>query len=187
MTSDWENPLAVAVGIALVTGVVLLVQIVLAGKQMRASGGPGIVPFELAESDYEANRLLRAWGPRGRAAARRSIGWGFGFIACYVVALGAAALYVGARADRFHYGWLETVEIVAAVLAAIAGLLDYIENVVLLSQLRAGDASPSGAGKGGATSGKVLVSRWCAQLKFTLVGVVGVAIFIGYGIVQLGG
>jgi hypothetical protein len=187
MNSNWETPLALAVGIALVAGVVLLVQIMRAGKQMRASGGPGIVPFELAESHHEANRFLRTWGPRGRAAARRSIAWDFGFIACYVVGLGAAALYVGARAHRFHYGWLETVEIIAAVLAAVAGVLDYIENFALLSQLRAGDAATGGAGQGGATSGRVLVSRWCAQVKFALVEVAGLAILIGFGIVQLAG
>jgi hypothetical protein len=66
-------------------------------------------------------------------------------------------------------------------------LLDYIENFVLLSQLRAGDAATTDAAGGGATGGRVLVSRWCAQVKFVLVEVVGLAILIGFGIVQLAG
>jgi hypothetical protein len=31
------------------------------------------------------------------------------------------------------------------------------------------------------------VSRWCAQVKFALVEVVGLVILIGFGIVQLAG
>ena len=103
MSPIWDN-LAVAV----VAGLALLVPVMRTGAQLRATGGPGIAPFQLSEGDREANRILRAWGTRGHAAARRCLTSQFGVIVCYVFGLGAAALYVAARADNVHSGWLVT-------------------------------------------------------------------------------
>jgi hypothetical protein len=39
-------------------------------RQMKRTGGPGIIGFELAGTSERARQILDTWGPEGRAAAR---------------------------------------------------------------------------------------------------------------------
>ncbi len=39
-------------------------------REMKRTGGPGIIGFELAGSSERAREILDTWGPQGRAAAR---------------------------------------------------------------------------------------------------------------------
>ena len=175
VSERYETILAIAVWVALAAAVLPVRRMAEAGRIMRGSGGPGIVPFELAESTREADRILRSWGETGRAAARRSLQWDFAFIVAYVLMLAAAALYVAARADRAGLGWLAYAASVAAIGAILAGLLDCAENLTLLAELRATSTKRA----------DVRRARWCAQVKFALVGAAGLVILVGFGIVQL--
>jgi hypothetical protein len=180
--------LTVVIVASLVVAAFFLAMITRAGHALRRTGGPGIVPFELAESPREADRIMRAWGPGGRAAARRSIGWDFGFIVAYVVLLGAAALHVASRADVADYAWLRVAELAVAGLAVLVGVLDTVENLVLLAELRAHDRLGDPAALDVAASARqVAAARKCARVKFGLAGAVGIAIFVGFGIVELSG
>jgi hypothetical protein len=173
----FETPLVVAVCAAVVVGLLLLVPVARAGARLRATGGPGIVPFQLAETDREARRILRAWGPDGRAAARRSLGWQFGLIVCYVVAIGGAALCVATRADNIHVDWLAVAETAAAVLTLLAGAANCVGNGVLLTQLRTERV----------VTRRLAVSRTCARFTFVATGLSGLAVLGGFGLVQLAG
>jgi len=188
MDDRLQTVLTVVIVASLVVAAVFLAMIARAGLAMRGTGGPGIVPFELAESPREADRIMRAWGSAGRSAARRSIHWDFGFIVAYVVLLGAAALEVAARADVADYQWLRVAELAVAALAVLVGLLDAVENLVLLAELRAHDRLGGSTGLDLATSSRqVAAARNCARVKFGLAGVVGIAIFVGFGVVELSG
>jgi hypothetical protein len=169
--------LTVAMVAALLAGATCLGFMSRAERDMRKTGGPGIVPFELVESAEEANRHLRSWGAPGQEAARRSISWDFGFIAAYVVLLGTAAVHVAVRADAVRHGWIVTIEVAAVILITLAGILDCVENVLMLAQLRRGDADPR----------KVHVTRLCARAKFTGAGLVAIIVLVGFGIIELSG
>jgi hypothetical protein len=42
-------------------------------RQMKRTGGPGIIPFELAGTTERAREILDSWGRQGRSAARNSL------------------------------------------------------------------------------------------------------------------
>lgn len=47
-------------------------------RGMRKSGGPGIIPFELAGNAERVQEILTAWGSEGRRWARWSLWLDFG-------------------------------------------------------------------------------------------------------------
>jgi len=180
---------------SLLAAAVFLAMMSRAGRAMRRTGGVGIVPFELAESPREADRLMRTWGEPGRQAAARSIHWDYGFIAAYVLLLAAAAVHVADRAAATSYGWLRTVEWVAAGLSLVTGLLDCVENTVMLRELHQHNTLAAGSDGDqlvalrppAATRGQIRTTRTCAQIKFLCAGLVGITILVGFGIVEMSG
>jgi hypothetical protein len=96
-------------------------------RRMRATGGPGIIPFELAGSEARAEDIMARWGDAGRRAARLSLWLDFGYMATYGTLL--ALLVDWARRRRGHPAALP-----ALVIGAVAG--DAIEGVELLKVLR---------------------------------------------------
>jgi hypothetical protein len=95
-------------------------------RRMRATGGPGIIPFELAGSGYRAEQIMTQWGREGRRAARVSTWLDFGYMTTYGTLV--ALLIDRARRRRGHPRALTAV---AAV--AVAG--DAVEGVSLLRVL----------------------------------------------------
>jgi hypothetical protein len=65
-------------------------------RRMRATGGPGIIPFELAGSGFRAEQIMAQWGHDGGRAARASIWLDFGYMTTY----GALAALLAERARR---------------------------------------------------------------------------------------
>lgn len=47
-------------------------------RRMHRTGGPGIIPFELAGSGAAAEAIMEQWGDEGRRAARWSLILDFG-------------------------------------------------------------------------------------------------------------
>jgi hypothetical protein len=99
-------------------------------RQMRGCGGPGIIPFELAGNGERAQRIMNAWGDRGRRAARRSLQLDFGYMATYGVL--TALLVDGARRRLGH-----PAAVCLGVIPAVAG--DAVEGVALLNVLAGND------------------------------------------------
>lgn len=184
-----QNVLVIVVAGSFLLAAVFLGLITRAGREMRASGGPGIVPFELAESTREAVRHMRTWGPLGRAAAKRSIQWDFGFIVPYVLLLGSAALHVAGRADDAGYRFWFVLEMITAGLAVVTGILDCVENVELLGQLRAYDTTTDMLRDKAyeASRTRLRVARTAARLKFALASLIGISILVGFGVVEMSG
>jgi hypothetical protein len=121
-----DQRLAAAGGVFLgYTAVMLLPE-----RRMRATGGPGIIPFELAGSAAGAERIMTSWGPDGQRAARVSLWLDFGYMATYGTF--TALLVDRARRRRGHPTVLP-----AAVIVAVAA--DAAEGVSLLKVLRRAD------------------------------------------------
>jgi hypothetical protein len=95
-------------------------------RRMRATGGPGIIPFELAGSGFRAEQIMAQWGREGRRAARISTWLDFGYMTTYGTLV--ALLIDRARRRRGHP---HSMTAIAAV--AVAG--DAVEGVSLLKVL----------------------------------------------------
>lgn len=95
-------------------------------SRMRATGGPGIIPFELAGSAFRAEQIMAQWGRAGERAARVSTWLDFGYMTTYGAL--AALLIDRARRRRGHPRVLTS-----AAIVAVAG--DAIEGVSLIKVL----------------------------------------------------
>ena len=106
-------------------------------RAMHATGGPGIIAFELAGNEDRASAILEAWGPKGVAAARRSLWLDFGYMSTYgmfaaLLAEGADRRFARRRSGVRPLPW-------AQVACAAAVAADAHEGVALLNVLRGGD------------------------------------------------
>lgn len=195
MNSSLQLTLSLSMAAAFVAAGVTLAFMYRAERDMQRTGGPGLVPFELAESAREADRFLRAWGPDGRAAVRRSLRWNYGFLLAYVVLFVAATLHVAAQADAVGYRPLVWLESAAAVAVLVAGAADILENVKLRAMLDAherlcADKEQEPARYATTTTAarrQITVTRRAARLKFLLTGVVSAVVLAGFGVVELSG
>lgn len=95
-------------------------------RRMRATGGPGIIPFELAGNATRAQAIMDQWGEDGRRAARWSLWLDFGYMTSYGTF--AALLIDRVRRRRGHSAALPALAIVA-----VAG--DAVEGISLLELL----------------------------------------------------
>lgn len=95
-------------------------------NRMRATGGPGIIPFELAGTAAKAEAIMGRWGADGQRAARQSMWLDFGYMTSYGILLGL--LVERRRLRRGHPAWLP-----ALAAGAVAG--DALEGVALLRVL----------------------------------------------------
>jgi hypothetical protein len=95
-------------------------------RRMRATGGPGIIPFELAGSGFRAEQIMAQWGTEGQRAARVSTWLDFGYMTTYGTLVGL--LIERARRRRGHPRALTG-------LAAVAVAGDAVEGVSLLRVL----------------------------------------------------
>ncbi|MEZ0050207.1 hypothetical protein ABIA30_001197 [Mycobacterium sp. MAA66] len=130
-------------------------------SRMRAAGGPGIIPFELAGSAAKAEDIMRRWGQDGQRAARQSMWLDFGYMTTYGTLL--ALLIERRRRSREHPAWLSS-------LAAGAVAADAVEGVSLIRVLNRQDiavnarrAQVAALIKFGATAAGLGYSMWKAE------------------------
>src|ERR1700749_3435929 len=88
-------------------------------RRMRATGGPGIIPFELAGSAFRAEQIMAQWGRDGQRAARISTWLDFGYMTTYGTL--TALLIERARRRRGHPRSLTSVARVAVAGDAVEG------------------------------------------------------------------
>ncbi len=103
-----------------------------AEREMKASGGPGILAFELAGSPERAERMLDKWGERGQRAARTSLLLDFPYPATYALLHCLACTAAGERHRERGRTRLATAAPALAWAQLAAALFDYVENVSLL-------------------------------------------------------
>ena len=125
--------------------------------ELKNTGGPGIIEFELAGTADRAERMMGLWGSRGRLLAHRSLRLDFGYMLSY----GFLLALVLDRARR-PLGHRPTASWAAAV--AVAG--DAVEGVSLLRVLRGLDVERN-AGR----------ARAAANTKFA-----ALAVGLGYAV-----
>jgi hypothetical protein len=117
----------------------LLVPLLACERRMRRTGGPGIIPFELAGTQEHARRITGTWGAGGRSAARLSLALDFPFLVSYtglnLVASGAASDALRRRGAARLADAGEAV----AVAQLAAGACDACENTALLGVLAGHD------------------------------------------------
>lgn len=105
-------------------------------RAMRATGGPGIVAFELAGSEQQATAILDRWGPEGTAAARKSLQLDFAYMCSYGTFTALLSEGAGRRIEQRSGIRFSPV---AQLFCAAAVAADACEGVALLSILRGGD------------------------------------------------
>jgi hypothetical protein len=130
----------IASGIATV---LLLLAMSPADQRMKDTGGPGIVPFELAGSQDRADEIMAEWGEEGQDAARESLWIDFGFLVAYgaFLTLAVAAIRDRARGRGWHR--LARIGVVAVYFGALVAAFDAFENTCLLLTLEgAGSVFP---------------------------------------------
>jgi membrane protein implicated in regulation of membrane protease activity len=95
-------------------------------RRMRATGGPGIIPFELAGNASRAETIMARWGSAGQRVARLSLWLDFGYMTTYST---LTALLVNRARRRCGH----PAALTAMVLVAVAA--DATEGVSLLKVL----------------------------------------------------
>jgi hypothetical protein len=108
-----------------------MVPLVLLDRRMQATGGPGIIPFELAGPERSVE-ILRRWGADGQRAARASLLLDFPYM------VGYTTLHL--RITR-RLGATRPARRAVAAIQIAAGACDAVENAALLGVVaRNGDA-----------------------------------------------
>lgn len=114
-----------------------------AEQRMQDTGGPGIVPFELAGGQDRAHEILSEWGEAGQDAARESLWIDFGFLLAYGTFLTLALAAVRDLARGRNWRRLAAIGRVVVSFGALGAAFDALENVSLLLTLHgAGAAFP---------------------------------------------
>jgi len=114
------------------TTVILLAILALLDFELRDTGGPGIIPFELAGSTERAQEILSDWGDTGHDAARLSLWLDFPYLLAYGAFFSLAVLALRDAARRRGWTRLARPGTVIAALPPLAAACDAVENVNLL-------------------------------------------------------
>jgi hypothetical protein len=125
-------------------------------RRMKRTGGPGIIPFELAGTTERSQQIIKTWGEQGRAAARRSLLLDYPFPATYA-SLQAMACTASANALSNRDSRLADIGGLFAWAQLMAAVFDYVENTSLLLIL---------AGRDGRLP---MIARRAALAKFVLI------------------
>jgi len=115
-----------------VTSVALFVVLAIVDRKVQDSGGPGIIPFELAGSSERANEILGEWDASATDAARLSIWLDFPYLVLYGAFFCLAILAV--RDAARCRGWERFARAGTAIAFApiAAAAFDVVEDVFLL-------------------------------------------------------
>jgi len=134
---------------------------------ISASAPNGIVSFELAGNIDRANKILTAWGSEGKVHATLSLGLDYLFLIVYALFISLACVRI-ARHLKIRFSFLATWGFVLGWAQFLAALLDAIENFALI-KLTLGSLRETWP----------VIARWCALVKFGIVGLGLVYILTG--------
>ena len=104
-------------------------------QEIKDSGGPGIVPFEVAGTEDEAEDILEEWGEDGQDDARVSVVVDFGYLIAYSIFLAVACTIASERFERRGMERFAGVGPLLGWAMFAAGAFDAIENVAMLRVL----------------------------------------------------
>ena len=118
----------------------------------------GIVSFELAGSIEKVRQILNEWGPKGKAYATLSLGLDYLFLIVYAVFISLSCVRI-ARRLKSRFSPAAAWGMVIGWAQFMAALLDIVENYALI-KLAFGSQHASWPP----------IARWCAVVKFGIVG-----------------
>lgn len=130
----------------------------------------GIISYELADGLENSRRITASWGPDGKVRAALSLGLDYFFLVAYALFIALACSQI-AKALQENSPNFAAVGYLLTWAQFPAAALDAVENAALI-QLLLGSSQPA----------LPLVARWCALIKFALVGA-GLIYIIGTGLV----
>lgn len=115
-----------------IASVALFVVLAIVDRKVQDSGGPGIIPFELAGSSDRANEILGEWDASATDAARLSLWLDFPYLVLYGAFFCLAILAV--RDAARGRGWERFARPGTAIAFApiAAAAFDIVEDVFLL-------------------------------------------------------
>jgi len=142
-------------------------------KLISAAAPRGIVSFELAGNIQQVSQILAEWGPEGRVYAALSLGLDYLFLIVYALFISLACVLI-ARYLTLKITFLAAVGFVLGWGQFFAAILDAVENLALI-RLLLGSQQPSWP----------VIARWCAIVKFGIVGAGLAYILIGTLIVLM--
>jgi hypothetical protein len=111
-----------------ILGLVTLALFVVLGvidEDIKESGGPGIVPFEVEFTSENARETLAEWGAEGRDSAKLSLWIDYAFLVAYAAFFSLAVVALCEALGWRRWAFLATFPLIAAV-------CDAIENANLL-------------------------------------------------------
>jgi len=108
----------------------LFVPLAAIDRHLQATGGPGIIPFELAGS-VGSDAILARWGEAGRPWAIASLVLDFPFLAAYTTLNLIVVERLRQRAASHGHRLLALLARPVAALQIVAGASDAIENAAL--------------------------------------------------------
>jgi hypothetical protein len=124
---------------------ILLVALAVIDRRIQDSGGPGIIPFELAGSTDRATEILGEWGQAGKDAAKLSLWLDFLYLIAYGAFFSLAILAV--RDAARNRGWERFARPGTAIafLPIVAAACDAVEDISLLIVIGGHAATPAPA------------------------------------------
>ncbi len=159
--------------IALILSVLLLIAMSLVDRSLKTSAAPsGIVSFELAGSLNKGQKILESWNTQGKMYAALSLGVDYLFMIVYALFISTADVLIARRLIPKYVLWGKLGYILGWS-QFLAAFLDAIENFVLIRLLL-----------GSQIEAWPVIARWCAVVKFAIVG--AGLIYILVGLVSIG-
>jgi hypothetical protein len=101
-------------------------------EQIKDSQGPGIISFEVAGTQEDAQDILDDWGKQGRDDAQVSLYVDFAYLVAYSVFLAVGCTIASERLGRRGMPRLARIGPLLGWAMFIAGACDAIEDVALL-------------------------------------------------------
>jgi hypothetical protein len=159
--------------ISLLMSAILLFAMHTIDVPLRTGTAPGgIVSFELAENYDRSQQILNSWNTEAKINAALSLGLDFLFLITYALFISLSCIQVAAAIKVDHSIFLNAA-VVLAWAQFLAAIFDTIENLALI-QLLLNSSHQWLSG----------LARWCAIMKFSIVG--AGLIFISGGLLLIG-
>ena len=160
--------------IAFFLSLLLLIAMSLVDRNLKTNSAPrGIVSFELAGNLDKGQQILESWNTQGKMYAALSLGLDYLFLIVYAVFISLSCVRL-ARRLKSRLPYAATWGMVIGWAQFMAAMLDTIENYALI-KLTFGYQHASWP----------LIARWCAMVKFGIVGVGLTYIVCGITIIRV--
>lgn len=128
-------------------------------RLMENPPNKGIVAFELVGSADSAQKMIDAWGPELSLLMEKSINIDFLFIPAYALLFFAVTMLLSMLFEGSMRVWIRRM----AFLPFVSAVFDVVENIFMILALKSAGSIPASY---------PMIAKWCAVVKFGLLGLV---------------